>query len=121
CGRDRADALHEVAMKREFLTGVGKNFFNVSKPGRYSVETARRPVSTMWLRPKAARLKMRHYATFLVLCMLTLAASSMLPVATPGSARKSVAGDPTANAVAAAKAFLATLDETKRAKASVSF
>src|SRR5437867_756362 len=115
-------------MKREFLTGVEKNFFNVSKRGSYSVETARRAVffSTMswhwfWLGPKAAPLKVRHYATLLVLLVLALAASSMLPVATPGApqgsaARKAVAGDPTANAVAAAKAFLATLDEAKRAK-----
>ena len=114
-------------MRREFLAGLEKNFFNVSKPGGYSVETARRAISTMswhwfWLRPQAALLKMRHYATLPVLFMLALAASSMLPVATPGAlARKAVASDPTANAVAAAKAFLATLDETKRAKASVSF
>ena len=47
CGRDRADALNEVAMRREFLAGLEKNFFNVSKPGGYSVETARRAVSTV--------------------------------------------------------------------------
>jgi hypothetical protein len=67
-------------------------------------------------------MKIRRYGTLLVLFVIPLAASSSQRGAT-ASAQKTSAGrasaDATARAVATAKAFLATLDDAKRAKASV--
>jgi Protein of unknown function (DUF3500) len=69
-------------------------------------------------------MKIRRYLTLLVVALLPLAA---LPTqraarsdAQQTAPQRGAAGNPAAKAIAAAKAFLATLDEAKRAKASIS-
>jgi Protein of unknown function (DUF3500) len=70
-------------------------------------------------------MKIRRYVTLLFVSVLPLAALPTQRAAKPDAQptaplRGAAAGNPAAKAVAAAEAFLATLDEVKRAKASIS-